>query len=34
MTDTTAQGFNFDAFMYGVRRDSPFDGSTLADSII
>ncbi|WP_439291507.1 MULTISPECIES: hypothetical protein [Rahnella] len=36
MTDTphtAAQGFNFDAFMYGVRRDSPFDGSTLADSI-
>lgn len=33
MTDTTAQEFNFDAFMYGVRRDSPFDGSTLADSI-
>ncbi|WP_426785079.1 hypothetical protein ACP3TB_13670 [Rahnella variigena] len=33
MTDTTEQEFNFDAFMYGVRCDSPFDGSTLADSI-
>lgn len=36
MTDTTdikAPGFNFDVFMYGIRRDAPFDGSTLADSI-
>lgn len=32
-TDTASPEFNFDAFMYGVRRDAPFDGSTLADSI-